>query len=83
MQSAKPHITRSAAEAMVPGQSPDDYSFVWGNSADIDLDVLQDMNEVAAEAAFEVGASPAYAKVTVAGLETMLTQSSGIEKRKI
>ena len=76
---APDNVSKSAAEAMVPGQSHDDYSFVWGNSADIDLDVLQDMNEVAAEAAFEVGASPAYAKATVAGLETMLTQSSGID----
>ena len=76
---APDNVSQAAAEAMVPGQSPEDYSFAWGNSADIDLDVLQDMNTTAAEAAFEVGASPAYAKATIDGLQTMLTQSSGID----
>ena len=64
---------------MGPGQSPEDYSFNWSDAATTDLDVLQDMNATAAEAAFAVGASPKYAKATIDGLQTMLTQSSGID----
>jgi len=76
---APDNVSKAAAEAMVPGASVSDYSFNWSDAANTDLDVLQDMNATAAEAAFAVGASPAYAKATINGLQTMLTQSSGIE----
>ena len=75
---APDNVTKAAAEAMVPGASPNDYQFNWSDAGNIDIDVLQDMTSTAAEAAFEVGASPAYAKATIDGLQTMLTQSSGI-----
>ena len=75
---APDNMSQAAAQAMIPGTSPEDYSFVWEDTANIDLDVLRDMNTTAAEAAFAVGASPEYAKATVVGLNTMLKQSSGI-----
>lgn len=75
---AQDNVSKAAAEAMVPGTSPADYSFTWSDAGSIDLDALQDMNTVAAEAAFAVEASPEYAKATIDGLQTMLTQSSGI-----
>jgi hypothetical protein len=69
--------SQAAAAAMTPGASPADYSFTWDNSHGIELDMLKDMNSVAAEAAFEVGASPEYAKATVNALQDMITRSTG------
>jgi hypothetical protein len=70
-------ISQAAAAAMTPGQSADDYSFTWDNSHGIELDVLKAMNDTAAEAAFEVGASPEYARSTVNALQDMITRSTG------
>ena len=74
---APDNVSKAAAEAMVPGASPNDYQFNWSEAATTDLNVLQDMNATAAEAAFEVGASPSFAKATVDGLQDMMARSTG------
>lgn len=72
-------IDKAAAQAMTPGQSPADYKFHWNNSSEMEIGDIAAMNEAASTAAFEVGASPEYARATVSHLQTMLSKSSGVE----
>jgi hypothetical protein len=74
---APDNLTRAAAAAMVPGQSPDDYSFAWTDAAFSDFETLKADTARAAQAAFDIGASPEYAKATVRGLEDMIGRSQG------
>ena len=79
LNSADP-IIRAAAEAMRPGESPDDYSFTWSDTSAIGIDDLKNMTEVASEAAHAIGANPAAAKSVVAFIEKGLSaNTSGAE----
>ena len=68
-------ITKQAATAMIPGASPADYKFNWTDAANTDIEALQSQNNLAAEASFAIGASPEYAKATIAGMESMIASS--------
>ena len=71
---------RAAAEAMKPGESPDDYSFTWADTSAIGIDELKNMTAVASEAAFSIGANPGAAKSVVAFIEKGLSaNTSGAE----
>jgi hypothetical protein len=63
---------RAAAEAMRPGESPDDYSFTWGDASTLDFNDLQNMTAIASEAAHAIGANPQYARSTVSFIEAQL-----------
>jgi hypothetical protein len=76
---ATDNVSKAAAEAMIPGASPADYTFTWSNAGEIDRDILQEQNSVAAEGAHAIGASPEYAKATVRALEDMVDRSTGID----
>jgi len=79
LNSADP-IIRAAAEAMRPGESPDDYSFTWSDTSAIGIDDLKNMTEVASEAAHAIGANPEVARSTVAFIEKQLSaNTSGAE----
>jgi hypothetical protein len=62
-------VTKATAEAMRPGESPDDYSFTWSDTSAIGIDDLKNMTEVASEAAHAIGANPEVARSTVAFIE--------------
>lgn len=70
-------VERAAAEAMIPGQSPADYSFHWRDAANTPFEVLKQQNALAAEAAFAIGANPDYIRTTVKAVEDMLSRSKG------
>ena len=71
---------RAAAAAMRPGESPADYSFTWADASAIGIDALKNMNEIAADSAFSIGASPGAAKSVVAFIEKQLSaNTSGAE----
>lgn len=72
-------LERATAQAMTPGQSPQDYKFQWEGASDMEIDHIAAMNETAATAAFSVGASPEYARATVNHLQSMISNSSGVE----
>ena len=72
-------VAQAAAQAMTPGQSVDDYSFTWADASTTDLETLQAQNTLAAEAAFDIGASPEYARTTVRTLEDMVARHDGQE----
>ena len=75
---APDNVSKMAAQAMVPGQSVDDYKFQWADAATTDIETLQSQNALAAQASLDIGASPEYARATVRGLEDMMARSSGI-----
>jgi hypothetical protein len=69
---------RAAAEAMRPGETAGDFIFTWSDASTIGLDDSQNMNSIAAEAAFSIGANPQYARSTVAFIDKQLaTNTSG------
>jgi hypothetical protein len=70
-------ITRAAAEAMTPAQSPSDFSFQWKDSANIEISELRSMDEVAKQAGFDVGANPHFAQVTLAAMDAQLSKPEG------
>ena len=79
LNSADP-IIRAAAEAMRPGESPDDYSFTWADTSAIAIEDLQNMTAIASEAAHAIGANPEVARSTVAFIEKQLSaNTSGAE----
>ena len=71
-------VSRAAAAAMIPGDSPDDYTFQWADAEKTDIETMQEQTTLAAQAAYDIGASPEYARTTVRGLEDMIAKSSGI-----
>ena len=67
-------VTKAAVEAMTPGQDPSEYSFKWENSADFEIGELQNMSEVAKQAAFDVGANPHFARATIEAMDRQLSK---------
>jgi len=74
VESAQGAVTQAAAEAMAPGQDPSEYSFKWENSADFEIGELQNMSEVAKQAAFDVGANPHFARATIEAMDRQLSK---------
>jgi hypothetical protein len=72
--------SQAAGAAMIPAADPSEFHFTWENAQSLEVEQLQAMNSVAAEAAFAIGANPQYAKSTVAYIDRQLTaNTSGAE----
>jgi hypothetical protein len=71
---AEDSVTQEAAAAMIPAQDMSEYHFNWQGQGDMELGQLADMNTVASEAAFALGANPHYARQTIEFIDQQLSR---------
>ena len=70
-------LAKATAEAMQPANSRDDFSFNFTGTENMELQDIADLKEIASEASFAAGASPAYARATVEYVDAALARSDG------
>ena len=70
-------IIKKTAAAMVPANSQDEYKFSFSGAVNMEISEIADLNEIASEASFAAGASPAYARTTVEYVDAALARSDG------
>ncbi|MBT6824967.1 MAG: hypothetical protein HOA60_02420 [Rhodospirillales bacterium] len=72
---AEDSVSQEAAAAMIPAQDVSEYHFNWQGQADMELEQLAEINTVAKEAAFAMGANPHYAQQTIEFIDQQLTRT--------